>query len=235
MNKTLPTFRYLTKSLSVLLVSGFLITLGTVAVVDLVFYLTDRASTNHQVVSLTVPFEFVTGIFALLIGVVLFITNFKVALANGVSRKTFLLANLPTAGIAAGVFSVFVIAVIKLHGSVWLINSISELFYPNMDLLWFLVFQFTLYFLLIMIGRFISLAYYRSSIPAKWTISLAPFVLFGLLEIANARAGGAIFAAFRDYLHWSLWPTRVATSLLAYSAILFGLTFLLMRRTPLKD
>ncbi len=236
MNKTLQTLRYLAKSSSAGIFFGFLVILGTVAVTDLVFYLTDQAyNTVHLVVSLTVPFEVTAGIFTLLIGMVLFIPDFKVALANGISRKTFLMANLPAAGIAAAAFSIFNLVVVKVHGLFWPINSIGDLSYPQAGWVAFLLLQFTLYFLLIMAGRFISLAYYRSSPPVRWAISLAPFVLFGLLIEMDIRSDGKIFEAIGAYLLWSLRFPTALVSMLAYSAILYGLTYVLLRRAPLKD
>ena len=97
MKKTFQIARYLFKSLVWVTVSGFFTFLVNVAITDLVYHLTDRNIAPHPFVSLTTPFEVVGITFALLIGLIPFIANFKVALANGVSRKTFLLANLPVA------------------------------------------------------------------------------------------------------------------------------------------
>jgi hypothetical protein len=72
--------------------------------------------------------------------------------------------------------------------------------------------------------------------PAKWAISLAPFVLFGLSRVVNAVSPGVIFELLatirREYLvtAWS-----AAGSILAFSVILIGLVYLLIRRAPLKD
>jgi hypothetical protein len=239
MKKTLQTFRYLTNRFSMGMVIGFLVILGTVAVTDWAFFLTSQYSMVNQDLSLTVPFEFVTGIFALLIGLVLFVADFKVALANGISRRTFLIANLPAAGIAAAAFSFFDLIVVELHGLFWPINSFSAILFPVTDRSELLIVQFTLqfalYFLLIMTGRFIILAYYRSSPLVKWAISLAPFILFGLVQVADARSGGTISRAISDYLHWSLNFPRAVISMLFYSAVLYGLIYLLIRRAPLKD
>jgi hypothetical protein len=96
--------------------------------------------------------------------------------------------------------------------------------------------EFALYFILILLGWFIALSYYRSSVPAKWAISLAPFVLFGLSRVVNAVSPGIIFELLatirREYLvtAWS-----AAGSILAFSVILAGLVYLLIRRAPLKD
>ena len=236
MNKVLQTLRYLAKSSSKGIILGFLVILSTVAISDLVYFLTDYAyNTVHPVVTLEAPFEVTTGSFALLIGLVLFIPTFKVALANGISRKTFLLANLPAAWIAAAAFSIFNLVVVKVHGLFWPIVMIIEWNYPQIGWAGLLILQFALYFLLITAGWFTTLAYYRSSVPVRWAISVAPFVLFGLLRVAQARSGYPIFAAIWEYLLWSMRMDRAPFTLLAYSAILCGLVFLLLRRAPLKD
>jgi hypothetical protein len=236
MKKTLPTFRYLFKAFLGLTLIGFLITLGNVAFVDLVFYLTDRAYGAHQVVPLVGPFEVTDGIFVFIISLILFIPHFKVAMANGVSRKTFLLANLPAAAIVAAALSIFNLIVVLIHRLFWPINFISELIYPQTGWAGLLILQFGLYLLLIMTGWFITLAYYRSSVPVKWAISLSPFVLYGLLKVADAHSGGAISTSIGDYFWRSMWgPDRAAVSWLAYAAILCGLVYLLLRRAPLKD
>jgi hypothetical protein len=234
MNNLLQTIRYLVKSFVAGIVLGFFVILGIVAITDWVYYFTDHQyNTIHPVTSLTVPFEVVAGIFALLIGLVLFIPDFKVALANGISRRTYFLASLPSAGLAAAVFTIINLVVIKVHGLFWPINSISDVFYPHSGWLELLILQFILYFLLILTGRFITLVYYRSSAPVKWVISLAPFVLIALLLVEDARLGGTISRAFDDFVHW-LYP-RVLPTMFVDSVILSGLLYLLIRRAPLKD
>jgi uncharacterized membrane protein len=242
MGKTLQTLRYLTKSFTTLIVIGFLTILGTTAITNLVFHLTDRYNTVHNVVPLTVPFEFTAGIFAILIGMALLIVNFKVALANGISRKTFLLADLYAALLAAAAFSIFNQIVILVHGLFWPVILFSSLLYPQTGWAGMLILQFVLYFLSILAGWFIALVFYRSSQPVKWAITLAPLVLLGLLIDANHRTGGAVFMAIWNYLLLSLGlangihkPTIAVLSLLAYSAVLLALVYLLIRRAPVKD
>ena len=138
--------------------------------------------------------------------------------------------------IAAAAFSIFNLVVVLVHGLFWPINFISALFYPHAGSVGVLILQFALYFLLIVAGWFITLAYYRSSVPVKWAISLAPLGLYALLKVANARSGGATFTSIREYLHASMGnPYSATASWLAYSAILCGLVYLLIRRVPLKD
>jgi hypothetical protein len=157
-------------------------------------------------------------------------------LANGVSRKTFLLANLPLAVMAAASLVIFNLIVVLIHGLFWPLNFIGDLFYPHTSLAGLLFLQFTLYFLLIVAGWFITLAYYRSSVPIQWAISLAPFVLYALLRIANAFSAGVIFTSLGDYLRMTTSGLyKAAFSWLVYSAILCGLVYLLIRRAPLRD
>ena len=236
MNKVLQTLRYLAKSSSKGIILGFLVILSTIAISDLVYFLTDYAyNTVHPVVTLMEPFEVTAGIFALLFGLALFITTFKVALANGISRKTFLLANLPASWITAAAFSIFNLVVVKVHGLFWPITTIIGWNYPQIGWAGLLVFQFALYFLLIVAGWFIALAYYRSSTLVKWAISLAPFGIFALLKVVNAQTGGAVFQAIFDYLQASMAMDRAPLTLLAYAVLLCGLVYLLIRRAPLKD
>jgi hypothetical protein len=236
MKKTFQTARYLFKSFAWVTISGFFAVLVNVAITDLVYHLTSRNIAPPPMVSLTTPFEVVDIVFALLIGLVLLITHFKVALANGISRKTFLLANLPLALMAAAALVIFNLIVVQIHGLFWPLNFISNLFYPHASLAGLLFLQFTLYFLLIVAGWFIALAYYRSSVPIQWAISLAPFVLYGLIRVANAFSAGAIFTSLGNFLRMTTsGPYKAAFSCLAYSAILYGLVYLLIRRAPLKD
>lgn len=242
MEKFLQTLRYLAKSFTAMTVIGFLSMLGGLAISDLVFYLTDRYNAIHEVATLTSPMDITAAIFALIIGIVLFIINLNVTMANGITRKTYLLANLPVAGLVAAALAIFNVLVVQVHALFWPIIMTSSRFYPGSHWTGLLIVQFALYLLLIVLGWFITMAYYRSRVPARWAISLSPVVLFALLEAANARFDGAVLRAIGEYLQVSLGleagnpnPYRAAVSMLAYSILLSGLVYLLIRRAPLKD
>ena len=236
MNKTLQTLRYLLKGFSGLTIIAFLSILGNVAVTDLVFYLTDRRNPVHQVVTLTAPLEVTAGIFALITGMILFLINFKVALANGVSRKTFLLANLFAACLMSAALAIYIMIVLLVHRLFWPLILVSHLAYPGISLAGLLLVQFAQYFLLTVVGWFITLAYYRGSVAVRWAISLAPFILLGLYLAADAQTSGAISAAFKTFWDFTLrsTPGMATISLLVYAASLVGLVYLLFRRAPLK-
>ena len=238
MKKILQTLRYLIRSTKLMTFVGLVCILGSLIFTEVIFDRSNsyyHAVSSRQSVTLTAPVDVVAGIFALLTGLVFFIVTFKVALANGISRKTFLVANLPAAWIAAAAFSIFNLVVVKVHGLFWPIATIIGWNYPQIGWVELLILQFALYFLLTTTGWFITLAYYRSNVPVKWAISVAPFVLFGLLRVAQTRSGYPIFEAIWEYLLWSLRLDRAPFTLLAYAAILCGLVYLLLRRAPLKD
>ncbi len=172
----------------------------------------------------------------MLFGMTLLIANFKIALANGVSRKTFMLANLLTALTAAAALSIFNLSVALIHNIFWPVNFVSNLFFL-FPLTWgvLLALQFVLYLFAIAAGWFITLAYYRSAVPVKWAISLAPFGLYALLRVTNAFSNGAIFAEIKTYIALSTRTAFTTTmSFLAYAVIVCGLVYLLLRRASLK-
>jgi hypothetical protein len=236
MKKTIQTARYLFTGFARSTAIGFLVILGNLAMVDLIYQLTDRNNPTHVVVSLTTPFEFTGGVFVFIISLVLYIPNFKVALANGISRKTFFLANLPMEVMVAATLSILNLVTASVHYHYWPVNFISQLFFPQMGWADLLFLQFTLFFLMILLGGVITLAYYRSAVPAKRAISLAPFILYGLVRVINAQSGGATYTAIGKFLHNSLaTPISASFSFMVCSIILGCISYLLLRRAPLKD
>jgi len=238
MDKMKQTFRYLLKSVKGITVIGFLCILGTLVFTELIFNITNnyyQAIPSRHDVTLTAPLEVTAGISALLTGLIFLIVTFKVVLANGISRKTFLVANILVACFIAAAYSIFNILLVFVDGLFWPVTLSSQFFFPQIGWPGLWIFQFALYFLLITAGWFIALAYYRSSIPLKWMISLSPFVFYGLLKAVDTRLGGAIFRWINEYQHASMRMEIAPVTLLAYSILLCGLVYLLIRRAPLKD
>ncbi len=235
MKKTLQTLHFLIKRYSMGIVIGFLVILSSLVISYVGFSLTDR-SYPRQVVWVTPPFELIAGIFAMLIGLVLFIPDFRMALANGISRKTFFWANIPAALLFALAFSIFNLMIVLIYGHFLPISIISDLIYTHIGWVESLVLQTALYFLLVMLGRFITLIYYRSSKTVKWIVSLTPLMLIILdLQIYKSSVGES-HRIIGEFVKISMGtPYRAALSMLAYSAVLCGLIFLLIRRAPLKD
>ncbi|MBA4384760.1 MAG: hypothetical protein C0410_08490 [Anaerolinea sp.] len=211
--------------------------LGTVALADFVFYRTGGFTPGRQVVPVTMPFELTAGVFSFLIGLKYFRSNFRVALANGISRKTFMLANLPVAALIAVIFPVATIVIVQLHSLFWPITSMSNIFsLSSLSWIWQFLFQFTLYFMLIVSGWAITFAYYRSNTLMKWVITLAACFIFFLPMISSEYYYQNIAPAIREFLLWCIYrPERSPLMMLIVSAVLFEFTFLLIHRAPLKD
>jgi hypothetical protein len=233
MEKILQTIRYLSTGFVLMVAIGFGSLLGNVLFTNLIFHLTDRNNLGQAAGPLTVPLEFTAGVFALLTGLLLFLINFKVVIANGISRRTFLIANLPVALAAAAALALINGIVLWVHEFFWPAVSISHLIYQQVSSPGLLLVQFALYFLLIAAGWVITLAYYRASVPKRWAISLAPFVLYALLRMTNFE--------MESFIRFSLGlvgsernPYQGAAVLFVYAAMLYGATYLLIRRAPLK-
>lgn len=236
MEKTMQTFRYLLVGFSRMFVIALFAILSNVLITYLVFYLTGgREVLFLGVVPLTAPVEVTAAIFALVTGLVLFLINFKVTAANGVSRKTFLLANLPAAALFAAVLAILNVLLVLVSRLFWPVIMSIQLFYPGISWAGLLLFQFALYLMWLVAGWLISLAYYRGSLPIRWAISLAPFLLFYIYLVTNHRTGGAVYGALREFWLTTMGSNWAASaSLLAYAAILVSLVYLLIRRAPVK-
>lgn len=235
MNRTLQTIRYLIRNLRWMMIAGVLVMLGVVILTDYIFYRTGGFNLSQSSVPGTV--EMTAGVFSLLIGLLYFRPHFRVALANGISRKTLMLANLPAAGLMAVVFAFATQVILNVHNLIWPISSITNAFYPStIDWLRAALIQFLLYFMLICLGSFVSFIYYRSNTMMKWIISLAVCFVFFLPTIAPQDYYMSIAPAIHDFLVWCrIGFVRAPLMLLGFSAILFEMTFLLVYRAPLKD
>jgi hypothetical protein len=241
MNRALRTIRYLAKSSLLVTVIGFFTILLSWGITYLIFQLTDHYHQANTVGPLTAPLEFTASVFVLIISLSYFLSHFKVALANGISRRTYILASLPAAALTASAFSLFNLGVLLFSQLGWPIVMVTNLVYPHIS--WFGLFavQFSQYLLLILAGWFVALTMYRSSKPVKWIIALTPFALVYGLQAADNLSGGLVYKAIHDYLIVTFGlqsanpqPYTAIGFLLMYAALIYGLVFLLIRRAPYK-
>jgi len=229
--------QYLTKSLKRVTFFSIFVVLITVIIADYIFYKTGGFDPGRPIETRSMAFELVAGSFAFLIGLKYFRPNFNVALANGISRKTFLLANLPVAALIAVVFPVSNLLMIQIHNVFSPISTMSEMIFPLITgWLWSLLFQFALYFMLLIGGWFITFIYYRSNALLKWIISLIPFVFFIIPIVDSQFYYQSIHPVLKNSIMWVFHqPARPPLLMLIFSAILAAFTFLLIYRAPLKD
>jgi hypothetical protein len=236
MDKILQTMRYLSTGFTLMLGIAFGSLIGNALVTNLIFHLTDRSNLGRTVGPLTVPLEFTAVVFALIIGLILFLANFKVVIANGVSRRTFFLANLPVALLAAAVLALMTTVVVLVYSLFWPVMPLSLVIYPLFGWPGLLFLQWALYFMAIAAGWLISVAYYRASVAMRWVITLVPLVLITQLRAIDTQSGGAVDAFVRTSfgLGNPSNPYQGGMFLLAYGVLLAGVVYLLIRRAPVK-
>jgi hypothetical protein len=245
MNKTLPAIKYLLRNSTWILLIGFINVLCNAAVTDLIFYYTAKQNNPGLDIAATprtMTFEYTVAIYILIICMIFFTPNFKTLLANGVSRRTFFLANVPFIATLAAVFAIWDFLVLLAHQPFARVILFSELAYPNSGLASTLVLPFFIHFLMGILGWLITLAYYRGSHLARWIISLAPFALLGILLVLNANSDGSLFdglsEGYRTIMGTALTPHNpwiASISLFSLTALMCGVIYLLLRRAPLKD
>jgi len=238
MNRILQTMRYLTKSIINPTLFALVVTVAMVAISDFTFFNTGQFSLTKSQSALTMPLELTSGCFSLLIGAVIFLGNFRVSLANGISRRTFMLANLPVAMLLAAIFSIATIVITKVHNLFWPINTLSEgimIENPNLNNAWPMIFQFSLYLFLILGGRFITSVYYRSNRWIRVILSLVPIMVFIFMLRATNGNQGVFPRVITSLFFYVIQPENIINFLILGSLVMFALTWLVIYRAPLKD
>jgi len=240
MSKTCVTFRYVSRNMARLAFIGLLSSLGSIALSDLTFYLTDHSGLMATTVQ-TLPFELIAVLFALLAGFLYFIPHFHVVLANGISRKTYLAASLTAAAGFAALFSLLGMLLTLAHSIFWPAVLMTKLFYPFHAWPALVLLQFAGYLFCALAGCLSALVTYRASPLLRWAYFMTPVALFiGL--VADVNGSGKIFAAVKDFsltilgLRGTPYPNPYIAmlSLLVGATLLGSAIYLLLRRAPLK-
>lgn len=243
MDKLLKTIRYLFGSLFWMLIIGYISILANAAVEDFIIYFNHK---NGQIVNkingqISGNLEVTAIIFVILMGIIYFSIQFKVMLANGVSRKTFFWAYLPAYAAVSAAFALFVTLVTLIHRAFVPMITLSQAVYQGANLFDATIIQFAVYFFCGALGSLIHLAYYRSNTLMRWIITLAPFALIGLLIVWNSAASGKVsyaiskfFNAIMGFAGSTTNPYIGVITLLVLAAALYGGNYLLIRRAPLK-
>lgn len=238
MKRLLQTMGYLLKSIVNPTIFALVVMIIMLAILDFTNISTGRFSLAGPAKPLIIPLEFFSGGLSLLIGAAMFLTNFRVSLANGISRKTFMLANLPVAMLIAAFFAIATQVVTEVHALFWPINTYSVAMLienPQLNNAWPLIFQFTLYLFLILAGRFITMVYYRCNKWGRGFLSLVPLVVFYFTLSAINGKNGEFYLLMSNLLLLILQPENTINFLVLGSLVMFVLTWLVIYRVPLKD
>jgi len=195
--------------------------------------------------------------FIFIVSLTSFKEPFRMLIQNGISRKTILLGQIIWTICVSAIMSV-VDKVICLVGSIgssisgrFIVGSLLDQVYPSKFLpepgripahLMAIAFSFCLYTAVAALGYFITLLYYRMNTPMKVAVSISVpcFLFIGLPLIDNMTNGGVSY--FFDRVSQLIFgvdgsngPLSVMAFALVCSALLCGLSWLLIKKAPVKN
>lgn len=178
------------------------------------------------------------------LGIVFFKPSFKFLLANGISRKSLLKANILSITILSVVWGIIVALIL------WLIKILDikiimmyPLFYTKGNLFGDFVWLTSAFFLLITLGWFINMLYYRSSKPMRLAISFTPFILLSALSFVNKLINGQLFSSIGTFFSKAMGftgngypnPYFASLNMLLFAVMLGGFNYLLIRRAEIRE
>ncbi|BDF58054.1 hypothetical protein CE91St36_08710 [Christensenellaceae bacterium] len=181
----------------------------------------------------TFPFALV---FLFVLGLASFGENIRLAISNGVSRRThyvsFLLFAL-AAAVVTSLLSILFDAIPYFFGT----SGASSQFAGSFIVLF--VFFFTVYLFFMVFGYFLAGAYYRMNTAAKIIVSIGvPAAVIAFLAGAlSFHPDAPLYSAGVALLAFGDWMTNTANAALFFlllSAIFLFLGWLLTRRAPVK-
>lgn len=181
----------------------------------------------------TFPFAL---IFLFVLGLASFGENLRLAISNGVSRRThyvsFLLFAL-AAAVVTSLLSILFDAIPYFFGT----SGASSQFAGSFIVLF--VFFFTVYLFFMVFGYFLAGAYYRMNTAAKIIVSIGvpAAVITFLAGALSFHPDAPLYSAGVALLAFGDWMTNTANAALFFlllSAIFLFLGWLLTRRAPVK-
>lgn len=176
-------------------------------------------------------------IFLLIVGLASFAENLRLALANGVSRRTHFLSFLLFALVASVVTALLSILFDAIPGFFG-VSGASSQFSGSFFVL--LLFFAMVYLCIAALGYFIAGAYYRMNNPARVAVSIgvpAGLIIF-FVNALSFHAGAPLYSVGYALLAFGDWMTQTTNASLffALAAVLFlFLGWLLTRRAPIKE
>jgi len=186
--------------------------------------------------------DIITMCYMLVMGIVLFPASFKYIISQGISRRTFFIAESLSLVMLAIVFTAMTVAFYAVNLRVSHVWMVYESIYRGRDFIAFTLWEFGGMLFLGLLGWFICLVYYLVDLKSKILITIAPFIVVPLAAFFDALADGALWDAILGFLKTVMGYDAVSpnpyigtASLLAAAVILAGLVLILTRRAPIKE
>ncbi|WP_147554028.1 hypothetical protein [Christensenella timonensis] len=178
-------------------------------------------------------------VFLLILGLASFAENLRLALANGVSRRTHFLSFLLFALVASAVTALLSILFDAIPGFFG-VSGASSQFSGSFFVL--LLFFAMVYLCIAALGYFIAGAYYRMNNPARVAVSIGVpaglIIFFANVFSFGYDLGNPLYPITKALISFGDWMTQTLNAALffALAAVLFlFLGWLLTRRAPVKE
>lgn len=135
----------------------------------------------------------------------------------------------------AVIFMVLISFISKMNIKIIVLYNI---FYKGSSAMGTVVWFIGIFYLLIVIGWFINMIYYRSSRRMAYVISFLPFILSGILTLINQFTNGKLFkfiVAAMGFLGSTPNPYIASVSMLLAVVVICVFNYLLIRRVQIKE
>lgn len=221
------------------------------AIIYLILFLTVILLKSMNIEGEISSIDVATMIFLLVIGMNLFKAPFRLFLQNGVSRKTMFVSFLCFSGCICAFMAILdqinyrIFSCFSTYAQMfsWLYAGRYETMFGVQQTLEGIVWSLFGYLLFTVLGFFITVLYYRCNKWQKFAISIGvPGVLFIILPLldGNFFQGQIILNIVKFFrialgLEYGVNPLIGTLSFAIGAAILGGITFLLMRKAPVKE
>lgn len=239
MNRIFGVCKFQFKKLSYWTVICFVVILAnlliSVVALSAVNTADDRSGVNTSIDLIAVIMIFVMGLNC-------FKPSFKFLLANGVSRKSFFLGNVPFLALYSALWSALVLLITFPFRSLFH-STLYVVIYEKDSILGAFLWTFAVMFCVVSAGWLINLIYYRSGTILKTIVSISPVLLVALIvwidRLSGYRFGKLIFKGmffvmgFNDQMQAS--PVSSTLILFLFAVLFCGLCWPLLRRAQLKD
>jgi hypothetical protein len=186
--------------------------------------------------------DLIVLIWIFIIGIFSFIHSFKFMLSNAVSRRSLFWANILSMSISSVTWAVIVTMLLTLINKLHIkIIVLYTLFYNDYSALGTIVWFCGAFFLLIVLGWFINMVYYRSSKRMVYVITLVPFIFAGLFIMVNQTTNGKLFGAISRFIVTAMGfsgstpnPYLGSFSMGICALIICSFNYLLIRKVEIK-
>jgi len=187
--------------------------------------------------------DLIAFIWIFILGILFFIPSFKFMLANAVSRKNLFWSNILSMSILSVAWTVIFMLLISFISKMNIkIIVLYNIFYKGSSAMGIAVWFIAIFYLLIVIGWFINMIYYRSSRRMAYVISFSPFILSGILTLINQSTNGDLFKYIIKFIVAAMGfsgstpnPYIASVSMLLTAVVICGLNYLLIRKVQIKQ